>query len=112
MFVVPDQQILGTGLVGVEVILGGVEAIDLKGGFSAAGVDQFWSEIDDVVVVSSKLLHELIVAEEGGVSCRGEGVETGLGVQPEEQVGVGCVEAPVPDYVQQGVLGEDEAVFK
>ena len=112
VFVVPDKQILGTSLVGVEVVLGRVETVDLEGGFSAAGVDQFGSEIDDVVVVSSKLLHELVVAEEGGVSGRGEGVETGLWVQPEEQVGVGCVEAPVSDYVQQGVLGEDEAVFK
>ena len=96
---VPDQQVLGTGLVGIEIILGGIESVDLEGGFPSARVDQFGGEIYDVVVVGSKLLHKLVVAEEGGVGGRGEGVQAGLGVQPEEQVGVGCVVAPVSDYV-------------
>ena len=96
---VPDQQVLGTSLVGVEIVLCGIEAVDLEGGFPSAGVDQFGGEIYDVVVVGSKLLHKLVVAEEGGVGGRGEGVQAGLGVQPEEQVGVGCVVAPVSDYV-------------
>ena len=66
---VPDQQVLGTGLVGIEIILGGIESVDLKGGFPGAGVDQFRGEIYDVVVVGSKLLHELVVAEESGIGC-------------------------------------------
>ena len=100
MFVVPDQQILSTCLVGVEIVLGWVETVDLEGGFPAAGVNYFGGEIDDIVVVGPKLLHKLVVAEECGVSGRREGVEAGLWVEPEEEVGVGSVVAPVTDDVE------------